>query len=88
MEGATARKKIEITVQTERLMLIRRRGISRRWCESCGCEVDVVNFAQAQVLTGIGQQTLRDGAPAVSWHCLEAADGSRVVCLQSLLKSM
>ena len=23
-----------------------------------------MNFAQAQVLTGIGQQTLRDGAPA------------------------
>jgi len=31
------RKRIEITIQTEQIVTIRRRCCTRRWCAQCGC---------------------------------------------------
>ena len=79
-------KRIEITIQTEQIVTIRRRGRSRRWCPECGCEVDVVDRAQAESLTNVAQPKLRDCAEARKWHALEDPDGTVFVCLESLLK--
>jgi hypothetical protein len=38
----TARKRIEITVETDRVWLIRRSCVTHRWCAECGREVNTV----------------------------------------------
>lgn len=78
-------KRIEITIQTEQVVTIRRRGCSRRWCPQCGCDVEVVDLAQAEALSNMAQAKLCDRAEGNKWHALEDPDGTILVCLQSLL---
>jgi hypothetical protein len=80
-----AYKRTRITVETEQVLIIRRRGCARRWCWQCGREVDMVGFAQAAVLTGTAQRSLRDHARDGKWHLAEASDGSPLICLESLM---
>jgi hypothetical protein len=61
----------QITLETERVLMIRRRTFARRWCSECGSEVDVLNLVRAKALTDMGQHELRDGAQAKGWHCFE-----------------
>jgi hypothetical protein len=67
---------------------IRRSGYTRLRCRQCGCEVDVVDLIQAEILTGIAQPTFHAGAEVGKWHSVEGTDGKLFVCLASLLKSL
>ncbi len=80
----TARKRTEITIETNQLVIIRRQRSTRAWCQKCGCDVDVV---QAEILTGVAHPRL-GGGEVRKWHSVEAPDGSSLVCLPSLLKSV
>jgi hypothetical protein len=82
-----AYKSTRITVETEQVLTIRRRGCARRWCWECGREVDMVGLAQAGVLAGVQQRSLRDHARTAKWHLAEASDGSPLICLESLTTS-
>jgi hypothetical protein len=53
MEGVIGRKRTEITVETDRLLIIRRRRTVRFWCRECGREVVAVIVAEAGTLGGI-----------------------------------
>jgi hypothetical protein len=83
-EAVTAHKRTEITIQTDQVVLIRRRVRARRWCPECGSEVDVVDLVQSQALT-VAQARLNGGTQARKWHYLEGPDGTPLVCLESLL---
>lgn len=78
-------KRTRITVETEQVLIVRRRACAQRWCWECGREVDMVGFAQAAVLTGVAQRSLRDHARAEKWHLAETNDGSPLICLESLV---
>jgi hypothetical protein len=81
-------KRTEVTVETDRVLIIRRRRALRAWCQECGCEVDMVDLREAGALPGMSERGLRDGAEAHRWHVYEGQDGIGLVCLESLLKSM
>ena len=80
-----AHKRTEITIETYRILTIRRSPSIRAFCRRCGCEVDVVSLAEAGALTGIQQLTLAEALPA--WHVSEVGDEA-AICLPSLLKAM
>jgi hypothetical protein len=84
----TAHKRIQITIQTDQILLIRRRGCARLWCPDCGRDVEVVDLAQAEALTGMTQPSLGDCSEPKKWHCLKSPDGTHLICLESLLKAM
>jgi len=84
----TAHRRIQITIQTDQVVTIRRRGCIRRWCPECGSDVDVVDILQAEALAGAAQPKLRDCAEDARWHSVEGSDGAPLVCLESVLKSM
>jgi hypothetical protein len=85
VEAVIGRKRTEVTIETDVILTIRRKGRARLWCHRCGCEVEVV---QAQVLAGMAQRTLGDGSEVSEWHYLEGPDGTVLVCLKSLRKAM
>jgi len=66
---------------------MRRRGAARRWCPECGCYVDVVDLVQAEVVTGATRPRAGDCVEEKKWHSFQGADGTLLVCLDSLLKS-
>ena len=74
-------RRIAITIETNRVVIIRRRRVTRVWCPECGCEVNMVGLGEAEALTG---ESGRDCAQARRWHLCEAQDGTRLVCLESL----
>jgi hypothetical protein len=83
----TTHKKTEITVETDRVLVIRRRQLVRAWCEECGVEVDTLSLDEAASMTGTTSTLSRDTWMA-AWHACEGSDGSPRICLESLLKSM
>jgi hypothetical protein len=89
VEATTSHKRIEITVQTDQILIIRRRSSVRCWCPECAANVEAVNLAQAEAFAGRAQPRLGDDAGANKrWHRLEGPDGTSLVCAESLLKSM
>jgi hypothetical protein len=83
----TARRQTQITLETDRLLIIRRRTSARTWCSQCGCVVDMVGLEEAGLLAGISQDALQ-GGESPAWHFTEAADKSVLICLDSLLKGL
>ena len=88
-EANTAHRRTQITIQTDRTLIVRRsRSRARLRCAECGCEVEVVDLAEAEALTGMSQTRISDGAGANRWHCLQGEGDAVLVCLDSLLKAM
>ena len=85
-DAANRRKRTEITIETDQVLIIRHRRSVRSWCQKCGREVDMVGLKEAEALTGMTQPLLVDGQAEQAWHWSQAEDGSPLVCLESLLK--
>jgi len=81
------RKRIEITIETDRVVIIRRNRPSRAQCQECGSEADMLEMTTAAELTGMRDRTLRDLMDAHELHLGQSPDGSLRICLESLLKS-
>ncbi len=83
-----AHKRTEITVETDRVLIIRRSRSIRGWCPACSCEVDMVGLREAEAVTGLTGQALRDCGRTGRWHVAQGPDGGWLICLESLRKSM
>jgi hypothetical protein len=83
----TAHKRFEITIETDRILILRRHRSMRAYCAKCGCEVDMMDEGEAGAVAGISGQALRDLAQVRGWHLSEGTDGTALVCLSSLLRS-
>jgi hypothetical protein len=70
------------------MLMVRRTVNHRVWCQKCGRAVDAVDQTQAQALAGASQPLLDVDAESKRWHVIEGADGTTMVCLDSVLKSM
>jgi hypothetical protein len=96
----TVRDRTEITIETDRVLIIRGHGSKgersgqepkRVWCEKCGRDVDTVGFEDMRTLTAASHPTLPGGAELEGWHvCPSLAEAGQDeelrVCLDSLLK--
>jgi hypothetical protein len=81
------RKRIEITIETDRVVILRRTRLTQGQCRECGCQADMVDITTASELTGMTDRMLRDLTDAQELHLGQSPDGSLRICLESLLKS-
>jgi hypothetical protein len=88
MGAAPAYTRTEVTIETERVVTIRRRRSLRVWCGECGRVVDAIGVEEAGTLSGAQQPDLSDHAGAKAWHVCEGWDGEMLLCLDSVLKSL
>jgi hypothetical protein len=84
----TAHRRTEITVETDRVLIIRRRRTLRAWCQECGGEVEMVSLAEEQALTEVSGQEFHESAETHRWHFAEDREETCLVCLESLRKSL
>ncbi|MFL6208683.1 MAG: hypothetical protein ACJ74W_07505 [Pyrinomonadaceae bacterium] len=78
------KRKIKITVETERVLVVRRRGGLRRvWCVGCGAPATFAPLGAVCALTMHDAATLRRLLVTGQLHAIEAADGLPLVCLRS-----
>ncbi|HYE14932.1 MAG TPA: hypothetical protein VD968_10870 [Pyrinomonadaceae bacterium] len=80
------KRRTEITIETERILLINRRaGSSRPRCPVCAQAAGMVPEGEAAALLGVTIEELRRAAVAVGAHTLVEGGGRLLLCLESLL---
>jgi len=78
------RKKATITIETERLLILRRSGRVDRWCAGCRAEVKMIGVEEAAAIAGLSQRKLFRLAEAGEIHFIETTQGQALFCLDSL----
>ncbi|HEX5736004.1 MAG TPA: hypothetical protein VF131_24465 [Blastocatellia bacterium] len=76
-----------LTIETRQVTVIRRPGPSRRArCETCGEVVILVTADEAAHLARVSSRAIYRCVETGSLHFTEMADGTLLICLNSLLK--
>jgi hypothetical protein len=76
-------KQTRITIETDSLLILRRGNSALTWCPRCGAERETI--ALTTMISHLQKTLLEEWLNSGDLHQLEAADGSPLVCLNSLL---
>jgi len=78
-------KQITITIETDSLWIMRSRSSGSAWCPQCGAEVETLALESVGVLSNSERTALEKWLNSGQLHRPQAADGSALICLNSLL---
>ena len=78
-------KQTKITIETDSLLILRDRSFLRAWCDRCADEVEMVALENTGVISNLEKPELEEWLSSGELHRLQAADGSVLICLNSLL---
>ena len=79
-------RRMKITVENERLLVVSQRQGSENWCEDCGARVRMLRPGEAAALTDVSDRTIFRQIESRRLHFTETSDGAVLICLNSLLK--
>jgi hypothetical protein len=80
-------RRMEITVETEEFLLLRRPGRqSRRWCSTCGVQVQTMTVVEAAALLGHPAEKIRAWVASGDMHFCETLHHAEQVCGNSALQ--
>lgn len=79
------RKTTRITVETDQVVIIRRRRLTRFWCTQCQREEDFVPVEEVNHLLERHAPPATDPVAPEGLHFARTKDGSTVICVRSLL---
>lgn len=82
------RQRIEITAETEQVIILRRAHRVTAWCPVCAAEVEMVLPETAALLTGLSCRQLFRRVEDQRLHFQETPDGRLFFCLNSLQLSI
>ena len=75
----SVRRTTLITIETEQVLIIRRRQAIRVWCRECGAEADFMPAEQMGRVVNLASRSRPH-------HVVRSEDGQLLVCLDSWLK--
>lgn len=78
------RRRVEITVETTRLVIRRSKNQAPVWCLECSAPVQSVTPAEAAALTGVNTRAIYRWVEAAQLHLIETAEQAPLICLISL----
>jgi excisionase family DNA binding protein len=82
---AKTKRRIEITVEKHRVVVLSRRNQSiNGWCEECGEQVQMVTPDEAAQLCSITARTIYRWIETERLHFTETEKGFSLICLQSI----
>lgn len=83
----STKKRIEITVETDRFWFIRRRPSSLPvWCARCPEPSEMVTALEAAMVAGVDTRMIYLWVAAEALHFIETPEGLLLICLNSLPK--
>lgn len=82
--SGVGRKRREITIETERLLVISRHGNPILWCGRCAREVVMLTVDEAAMMTRSTSRTIFKLAEAGRLHFTETPEGRLLICSDSL----
>jgi hypothetical protein len=84
-QGGFMAKQTRITIETDSLLIVRGRSSVRTWCSRCAAEVEMIALENMGVISNLERPELEEWLSSGELHRLQAADGSALTCLNSLL---
>jgi hypothetical protein len=84
-QGGFMAKQTKITIETDSLLILRGRSSVRAWCPRCAAEVEMIALEDMGVISNLERPELEEWLNSGELHRLQAADGSALTCLDSLL---
>ena len=79
-------KQTKITIETESLLVLHGRTSIRAWCPQCRSEEEMVALESTAVMSNLAPDAIMQWFASQELHHSQAADGSPLICLNSLLK--
>lgn len=74
----------EISIETDQVVIIRRRHIARQWCVVCAAHTQMITAEAAAAATGLSRRSVYRLAEQGLVHFYETSDGLLLICLNSL----
>jgi hypothetical protein len=78
-------KQTKITIETDSLLILRGRSTSRTWCPLCAAEGEMIALENLGILSNLDRPAVEEWLNSGKLHRAQAADGSELICLDSLL---
>ena len=79
------KRRIEITVEKHRLIVLsRRKHSAAAWCDACGEQVQMVTPDEAAQLCNVSTRTIYRRIETEAVHFMETEEGFSLICLQSI----
>lgn len=78
-------KKTKITIETDSLLILQGRSSTRAWCPLCAAEGEMIALENAGVISNLERPAMEEWLNSPELHRSQAADGSALICLNSLL---
>jgi hypothetical protein len=78
-------KQTRITIETDSVLLLRGRSLTRAYCPLCGGESEMVALENLQVISNLDRSMVEEWINSGELHRLQGDNGSPLVCLNSLL---
>jgi hypothetical protein len=66
-------------------LILRGRTTSRAWCPLCAAEGEMIALENLGILSNLDRRALEEWLNSGNLHRAQAADGSELICLDSLL---
>jgi hypothetical protein len=85
--GMTKTRRMRITIQTERLLVLSQSQSLYSLCAGCGAEVRMLTIDQAATLARLSSRELYREVEAGILHFIETTEGSVLICFNSLNRS-
>ena len=79
-------RKMKITVENERLLVVSQRQGTESWCEGCSARVRMLSPAEASALAAVSDRTIFRQIESRQLHFTETSEGAVLICINSLLK--
>jgi hypothetical protein len=77
---------MKITIERERLLVLRHEHEVEGWCEECSATVRMIRPAEAAALAEVSDRTIFRQIESRRLHFSENPTGAVLICLNSLLK--
>lgn len=78
-------KRTKITIETNSLLILQGRVFRRAWCPQCAAEGEMIALETAGVISKLERPVLEDWLNSGKLHRSQTADGSGLICLNSVL---
>jgi len=79
-------KQTKITIETDSLVVMRGTVSPRGWCPECAADSELIPFDGIGVISNLTPSEVQAWLECEAIHYSQAADGTRLICLNSLLK--
>lgn len=84
-KATSVTKQTKITIETDSLLILRGRNSRRTWCPQCEAEREMIALENLGVISNLDRRALEEWLNSEEMHRVETADGSTLICLNSLL---